>query len=265
MINLYDLMRNAGQGSGFEEMAKHYGLSLQQTQQAMAALMPAFAEAFSRQMGSPQGMAEMMRRADPTAFLKAYEQPGAAFANTRAAADAVQALFGSPDLSKAVADQAAQASGLSGEVMRQMLPPVAATVMGGIVKSFLGGLTGQPAAGAAAPGGAFSQFGGMLDAMMKGFSPPGAAAGSGGPANPGEAWSGLMEGFLRGMQSGAARPEPAPEAAAPPPPPEAEPEAPPPERPANPFDEMIKAGKTVSDQHSRAMHELFDQFFGPKK
>lgn len=258
MINLYDLMRNAGQGHGFEEMAKHYGLSMQQTQQAMAALMPAFAEAFTRQMGSPQAMAEMMRRADPTAFLKAYEQPGAAFGNNRAGAEAMQALFGSQDLSKAVADQAAQASGLSGEVMRQMLPPVAATVMGGIVKSFLGGLTGQvPASGAQT--GAFGQFGGMLDAMMKGFAPQ---SGASAPTNPGEAWSGLMEGFLRGMQSGAQRPEPAPEAAAAPPPPA---EEPPPEKPAaSPFDEMIKAGKTVSDQHSKAMQELFDQFFGPK-
>ena len=43
-------------------------------------------------------------------------------------------LFGSKDLSRAVASQAAQATGLSQQVLQQMLPAIASMVMGGLFK-----------------------------------------------------------------------------------------------------------------------------------
>ncbi len=51
-------------------------------------------------------------------------------------------LFGSKDLSRAVASQAAQATGLSQQVLQQMLPAIASMVMGGLFKQ-----THQPDAG----------------------------------------------------------------------------------------------------------------------
>ena len=43
-------------------------------------------------------------------------------------------LFGSKDLSRAVADQAAQATGVGQEVLQQMLPVIASMIMGGLFK-----------------------------------------------------------------------------------------------------------------------------------
>ena len=43
-------------------------------------------------------------------------------------------LFGSKDLSRAVASQAAQATGIGQQVLQQMLPVIASMIMGGLFK-----------------------------------------------------------------------------------------------------------------------------------
>ncbi|WP_163454629.1 DUF937 domain-containing protein, partial [Escherichia coli] len=48
--------------------------------------------------------------------------------------DVLGQLFGSKDLSRAVAAQAAQASGVGQQVLQQMLPVLASMVMGGLFK-----------------------------------------------------------------------------------------------------------------------------------
>ena len=43
MKNLFDLMREAQGGAAFETMSQAFGLSMEETRKAVAALVPAFA------------------------------------------------------------------------------------------------------------------------------------------------------------------------------------------------------------------------------
>ena len=48
MQTLFDMMQQAGGGNAFSTMARSYGLSEHQVEQAVAALMPAFTSAWAR-------------------------------------------------------------------------------------------------------------------------------------------------------------------------------------------------------------------------
>jgi len=69
-------------------------------------------------------------------------------------------LFGSKDLSRAVASQAAQASGIGQNVLQQMMPAIAAMLMGGLFKQS----TNQLQAGSF---GASNPLGEIIEQMMR--------------------------------------------------------------------------------------------------
>jgi hypothetical protein len=58
-------------------------------------------------------------------------------------------LFGSKEVSRAVAAQAAQATGIGQEILKQMLPVIASTMMGGLFKQSTGQMNAMPGFGAA--------------------------------------------------------------------------------------------------------------------
>jgi hypothetical protein len=119
-----------------ENLARQYNLSLQQTQKAVEALLPAFSMGLKRQAAEPTQAPNLFSMMGGPA-LQAFENPFAAFTQqaTRQGNDALGALFGSKEVSRAVADQAAALSGIGTEVLRAMLPVVASILMGGIAKT----------------------------------------------------------------------------------------------------------------------------------
>ena len=281
MVNLYDLVMNAHGGRGSEDLARRFGISPEQTQAAVAALMPAFAQGVQRAMSSPQALTGMMQTMNPMAFAQAYDGQAHAGSpqNPAGGVDALAALFGSKDVSRAVADQAARASGVSGEMMRQMLPSVATLVIGGLIKSFLGGM-GQgsaPSPGASGNrmgGTATDPFGGMLGQVMKGMfgggaGPASAQPGSGGPASsaPADPFGGVLDAWMKGMTGGMGGSR---ESAEPPHPGgEADQGTAAGSGPArSPFDmwqNQIEAGRQVSEDYNKSISDIFDGFFGPKR
>ncbi|HVV92028.1 MAG TPA: DUF937 domain-containing protein [Hyphomicrobiales bacterium] len=118
----------------FDDLAKRFGLGREQVEAAAKALMPAFAEAMRRGMADPAAAAELMQAWQRHAL--AGFKPGGA--------DAAGAMFGNEALRGAVAEQAAKASGLSGEMMRALLPPLAATFLGNAATAFARGLKPPP-------------------------------------------------------------------------------------------------------------------------
>jgi len=101
-------------------------------------------------------------------------------------------LFGSKEMSRAIAAQAAQATGYSQAMLKQMMPMLAPILMGGMFKQ----MTDTNAAQAAA-----NPLGRILEQMMGGgggYSGGGAGGGfGGGSGNP---WGQILEEMMRGGQ-----------------------------------------------------------------
>ncbi len=135
-MDLYDLMRQAQGGNGFATLGQQFGLGQDQMQQAVEALMPAFASGLQRNTTDPMGMLKFMQALSSGQHAGYYDNPANAFSPAgRAEGDAILGhLFGSKDVSRALADQAFQATGIGQSILKQLLPVIASMVLGGLFK-----------------------------------------------------------------------------------------------------------------------------------
>ena len=164
MPTLFDMLAQAQNGNGMQALAQQYGLSMQQTQAAVAALLPAFSQGLQRNTADPYGLGAFMTAMASGQHAKYFEDATRAFSpqGVDEGNGILGHLFGSKDLSPAVASQAAQASGVSQQILQQMLPAIASMVMGGLFKQ----TTNQMQA-AGGFGGGNNPLGEIIEQMMR--------------------------------------------------------------------------------------------------
>ena len=252
MINFLDMMRHAQGGAAIDNMARQFGLSSSETQRAMAALMPAFALPLQHNANNQAALAGFMRLIGSGHFAGFFDSAAQAFSpQARSEGDqALGQLFGSSDLSRRIADQAATWSGVSAQLLQQMMPVLAAMLMGGLTKSLsaqgLGGCFGQTNATSRNadpmpnPLTAWAQMvGAMMGSPAEKPSPPAPA----GLPNP---WADM----LRAMSGQ----------------PQAEPPKPEPEQvtsgASDGFERMMDAGRQAQEQYLASLQTIFDTFWG---
>ena len=208
MFTIFDLMRP---GAGMDAMARQFGLTQDQAQRATEALLPAFMLGLQRSAGNPNAFANLMGAAAPST-----SQPQAA------GSQALGQLFGPPELTRQIAEQAAHWSGVSAQVMQQMMPIVAGAVIGGLSK-FSEVMRDQAASPQAAAGNAaatpYAAWADMMRTMLGGSSaaaptPQAEPAAPPGGSSPVDAWADMIR-TMTGQAPVA--PEPAPTPAPPPP------------------------------------------------
>ena len=288
MMNLFDIMQSAQHGQALPNLAQQYGLSLQQTQAALDALLPAFSMGLQRQTRDPYAfgsLAQMMTASPYARFFEAggYGIPAGA---QNAGNDVLSQLFGSREVSQAIAAQAAATSGVSQAILKQMLPVIAAMLMGGLSKTAsnegFGGILGQfaemmrgqvpgmqPAPQPQMPANPFEA---ILKGMFGQAGPPQPSP----QASPSDPFGGALGQILGGMFGGmASQPEPAPAPAprsaprrAPAPEPEPEEAAPSPSANGpgsiglDALNQMFEHGRQIQDDHQNALKSILDAMLG---
>lgn len=140
MMPLYDMMMNAQNGEAMRAMAKHFGLNDSQMEQAMAALMPAFSTGLKRNASNPMDMSTFLSALAGGNHAQYFENMQNAFSpQGRQEGNGILGhLFGSKEVSRAVAAQAEAATGIGQEIFKQMLPVLASSIMGGLFKQSTG-------------------------------------------------------------------------------------------------------------------------------
>lgn len=285
MLNLFDMLANAQNGNGVDALARQFGLSQQQAQAAVQALLPAFSQGLKRNTADPYGVGAFLSALSSGQHANYFDDAATAASPQGMAAgnDVLGQLFGSKDLSRAVAAQAAQATGIGQQVLQQMLPAIAAMIMGGLFKQSTnqmqaattgnplqeiieqmmkqGGGFGIPQQAPQQPqaqqqAGPFDNpFGKILQDMFGGGaaqSQPqsGGAAPGGYGDNP---LGRIFEEMMRGGQAQAPQDEPAPQQ-----------RANPSGRPRNPYDDlfgdMFETGSRQRDDYQKSVESIFDQF-----
>lgn len=306
MMNLFEMMQQAQNGQAMQNLARQYGLSQQQTQAAIEALLPAFSMGLQRQTQDPYAFGSLAQMMTAQPFGRIFDANGDGIPdNARSAGnDVLSQLFGSKEVSNAVAAQAAATSGVGQAVLKQMLPIIASMVMGGLFKSMnsqgMGGILGQfsemmrgqmpSMQPAPAPAPQQAPPTNPLEAILGGLfgnaqAPAGGQAQGGGPFGGGQMpggqmgmdqMGGMLGQILTGMFGGAQPPaEPQPRAAPSPrraPEPEPEPEEAPASAQTGPgsigldaLNQMFETGRKVQDSHQDALKSIFDTMFGGPK
>lgn len=133
MINLSDIMTQAP-AAAMETFARQYRLTPEQADATVEALLPAFALALKQMASSPGGLAQLFNMMAQANYHAMRENPAYALSpkGIEAGNEVLAAMFGSNELRRAVAEQAAQFAGVGAAAMQQMLPAFAAMLMGGL-------------------------------------------------------------------------------------------------------------------------------------
>jgi len=138
MPNLYGLLTEAQDGEAMARLGRQFGLSTQQTEAAVTALLPAISTGLKQSTATPEGLGNLFAVMGHQHDLQAmYGNPEAAFARQGRAAgtDVLSAIFGSPDVSRAVADQAQRFSGVDSSILKKILPVLAGILISGLMGS----------------------------------------------------------------------------------------------------------------------------------
>ncbi|TIS58066.1 MAG: DUF937 domain-containing protein [Mesorhizobium sp.] len=287
MPSLFDILAQAQNGNGMQALAQQFGLSQQQTQAAVEALLPAFSQGLRRNISDPYGLGAFMTAMASGQHAKYFEDATRAFSpqGVDEGNGILGHLFGSKDLSRAVAGQAAQATGVSQQVLQQMLPAIASMMMGGLFKQTTDQLTGGQMQAAGGFGSGGNPLGEIIEQMMRQAgggaqtSRPGQAPQ---PQNPMDNPLGkvLQDMFGGGAQQPQGQPQQAPNPYGDNPlgkvlqdmfgggasqqPQAPQPQTNPSGRPRNPFDDlfakMFETGAQQRDDYQKGVESIFDQF-----
>lgn len=161
-MDIQDLLAQAG---GLSSMARELGVSEQEAANGAASLLPAILGGFKKQtQAQPQGLAGLggllgtLGGGDLLDDLLSSKPTSVGRGNA-----VLGKIFGSKDVSRAVAQNASTQSGLSPDVLKKMLPMLAMMVTGFLAKK--GGADTAPAQAAEPSGGG---LGGLLGGLMGG-------------------------------------------------------------------------------------------------
>lgn len=167
MPNLFDMLANSQNGQGLDLLSRQFNLSRQQTELAVEALLPAFSQGLKRNVSDPYGMGAFMNALASNQHGQYFDQASRAFSTDGVASgnDILSQWFGSKDLSRAVASQAAQATGIGQDILKQMLPVIASMIMGGLFKQSTNQMQGSQAQ--AGGFGASNPLGEIIEQMMR--------------------------------------------------------------------------------------------------
>ena len=159
-MGLADMLLNAHGGGAAELLAQRFGISPEQAASAVTALTPALASGIQQNAASEGGLQSLLG-----ALLGGQHQQYVENAETLERPDTIGDgnailghLLGSKDVSRQVASQASAQTGLGADLLKQMLPVVAAMAMG-VLSKHTAGQTPEQAPGA---GGMLGTLGSLL-------------------------------------------------------------------------------------------------------
>ena len=223
MFNLYQIVTGAQGGQAIDNLAQQFGLSHEQADSAVKALVPALSTAFMTKAAQPGGMQQLAGAMTDDQHKQAYADPTVAQdPTTQQKGGAVAGdIFGNNAIVQQVLQQASAYTHIPVATLEQMLPVVISMVMGGVATAMhnqgMGGLLGQLAnsglgsilgpfgggqaagqPGQASGGGLGGMFGSILSSVLGGGQPSTAQAGAGQAA---PAQTGMPPAMQAGMEA----------------------------------------------------------------
>ena len=177
-MQITDILAQSG---GLHSMARELGISDSQAASGAEALVPAILGGFKKQaQAQPSGLGglgDLLGQLGGGGLLDDVLSPDPTHVNR--GNDVLGEIFGSKDVSRAVAQNAASRSGLDAGLLKKMLPMLAMLVAGYMAKQGGAGATGDAPAGGGL-GGLGGGLGDLLGGMMGGRPGGGAGAGQSG-------------------------------------------------------------------------------------
>ncbi len=133
-MSLNDIMQSAQGGQAIDNLASRFGISPQQAQSAITALLPAFQMGLQNTAQSGGGLQTILQHLGNGTHQDAYINPTAAQSPgvAQQGGAVLGDIFGGHQVNSQVAQQASTESGVPASVIQAMLPVIASMIIGGL-------------------------------------------------------------------------------------------------------------------------------------
>ena len=135
MTDFFDWLTAADSGLGADRLADAFNLSHEEFRGTTDALAPAFAMALQRAMTDPAIWQDLSRRFVP--LMRQATAPGPETARSAAAKSLSDTLFGSPDVTSAIARKVSLANGVAPDAVEQLMRNLSVMTMQTMVQMML--------------------------------------------------------------------------------------------------------------------------------
>lgn len=146
-MNLVEMLIQSQGSQNISDLGRQFGLDEAQTRAALQQLAPVVAAGVRRNAESDDGLASLARELQGGQFARYANEPADPQLSdaTQAGNQILEQIFGSKDVSRGVANQAADLSGVGSAILKKMLPVIAAMIIGNLTKGMMGGGASAPA------------------------------------------------------------------------------------------------------------------------
>jgi hypothetical protein len=187
-MGVLDDLLNPQNSRAVRQIASQTGVGEADARSALEHLAPAISRGLQRNIGAEGGLDSLLRALQSGNHGRYLDDPGQLGNAVDDGNNILGHIFGSKDVSRGVANQVSQQTGIGADLLKQMLPLIASLVMGALAKNAGGGFgqqQGRPSdsggglgdiLGSVLGGGQAQQSGGGLGDIL------GAALGGGGGA-----------------------------------------------------------------------------------
>ncbi|MBY0506108.1 MAG: DUF937 domain-containing protein [Bryobacteraceae bacterium] len=178
MNPLLETIMGAAGGGVLQQVAGQFGLNESQAQSAISALLPALTGGVQQNVSQEGGLESLLGALTGGNHQQYLDDPSTLSGATQDGNSILGHLLGSKDVSRQVAAQAAEQTGIGSDVLKQMLPIVASLAMGALAKqstsnNLAGMLQGGQSSGVMGMLGSFldqNKDGSMVDDVLKGVA-----------------------------------------------------------------------------------------------
>jgi hypothetical protein len=169
-MDLLSMILNAGEGGAVRQLSQNFGLDANQTSSAVSKLLPALAQGLARNAQKPGGL-ESLSSALSSGEHNRYIDDVESLSSESTVQDGngiLGHILGSKEISRQVAGNAAAKTGIGTDVLKKMLPVVAAMAMGALSKQQSSGSNLQALGGNSQQSGLMGVLGQFLDSDKDG-------------------------------------------------------------------------------------------------
>jgi hypothetical protein len=192
MANLQEILQSAQGGKAAENLAERFGITAEQANAAIQALVPALSAGLQKAVQNPGSLSGLVGQLSAGLHQTAFQSSDSAHSDAAVSGGSgiLNQIFGDPNVVGQIAQQASRITGLRPDLLARMAPVIASMVAGGLMSSLksqgfsnilgqLGSSGGSGAGGAPAGGlgGLLSSIMGMFGALTGGQTGSGTASG----------------------------------------------------------------------------------------
>jgi hypothetical protein len=167
-MDLLSMLLNQGDGGAVRQLAGNLGLDENQAVSAISSLLPALGQGLAQNASTPGGLEGLLGALTAGGHQRYLEDPSTLGQEetVRDGNGILGHILGSKEVSRKVAQQAAEKTGVGVDLLKKMLPMVAAMTMGTLSRHAVGSGGAAPAGSSA--GGLMGLLGQFLDSDRDG-------------------------------------------------------------------------------------------------